>query len=310
MELTEEQLYFAKVQFQNKVLFGNAQRYESLFVSLMTKVDEDFRPIKPQGRKGDQGNDGFIPEKGRYFQVYAPEKYDEKVADAVKKVKADFDRIIKNWNEDYPITDFRFVFNDKYNGAYPDIEHALTEIRKSHKLVTAKPFLAKDLEREFFKLSKTDIHDVLGGIIPRSDFIQDIDYAALTGVLQHLVDSRAPIRDATRNVVPGFEAKIKFNDVHRAAPFLITGNYQNSAVDDYFDMHGDYTRSFIRDYMARAYQVSRADSAVKTNTTKGDRTFFKLLDEITPDASAQVQDAAIVLIAYFFEKCDVFEEPI
>ena len=41
----------------------------------------------------------------------------------------------------------------------------------------------------------------------------------------------------------------------------------------------------------------------------GDRVFFLLLNDIVPGATKQVQDAAIVLIAYFFEKCDVFEDP-
>jgi hypothetical protein len=37
--------------------------------------------------------------------------------------------------------------------------------------------------------------------------------------------------------------------------------------------------------------------------------FFRLLSDLAPGATKQVQDAAIVLIAYYFEKCDVFQEP-
>jgi hypothetical protein len=59
------------------------------------------------------------------------------------------------------------------------------------------------------------------------------------------------------------------------------------------------------------YEAARV--YVNTNVTAdippGDRVFFHMLNVVAPAATKQVQDAAIVLIAYFFEKCDVFEDP-
>jgi len=37
--------------------------------------------------------------------------------------------------------------------------------------------------------------------------------------------------------------------------------------------------------------------------------FFDVLNSVVPDNSKRTQDAALVLMAYFFESCDIFEDP-
>ena len=169
--LAAEQLYFARVMFENRIRASTGQKYQDLFVSVMTKRNPDFRPVKPQGRIGDQGNDGFEPVDGRYYQVYAPEDPAARTGTAAKKVIDDFAKLKKYWEEDAVIVDYRFVFNDRYQGAYPEIEHALSELKKEHGLEVSQPFLAKDLEREFMELSTSDMQAVLQAVIPRPEFM-------------------------------------------------------------------------------------------------------------------------------------------
>jgi len=309
--LTPEQKRYAHAMFQVRIYQSNGQRYEDLFVSVMTRRDARFRPVKPQGPIGDQGNDGFIPEEGRYFQVYAPEDPQIKVDNAAAKARDDFGKLKEHWESDAPIVDFRFVFNDKYQGSYPTVEHALAELQREHGLETAKPFLAKDLEREFWRLSSSDKEAVLATVIPRPQYIEDIDYVALTEILQHIVDNQIPIPAEGLSAVPDYDQKMQFNDIDTATDLLRVGNFQNAAVDQYFDQHGEFTRTDIRNRLAHSYEAVRAEETEESSadTRSGDRIFFRLLNEIAPDATKQVQDAAIVLIAYFFEKCDLFEDP-
>jgi len=307
-ELTIEQQVFARVMFVNKVLSANGQAFENLFIQVMTRRDSRFRPVKPQGSIGDQGNDGFIPEEGRYFQVYAPENPKESIGKAAEKARDDFGNLKAHWQSDTPITDYRFVFNDKYQGAYPTVEHALVNLKREHELQIAMPFLAKDLEAEFRELPTLHKIDIVG-VIPRPEFIEDIDYAAMTSILQHLVDNQSPIPAQGLPQVPDFVRKIEFNDINEAATLLRIGNFQNAAVEEYFDRHGEFTRTDIRNRLATAYGNARQESDTEEISRTGDQVFFELLNQIVPNPAKQVQDAAIVLIAYFFEKCDVFEEP-
>lgn len=310
-QLTPEQRRFTHVMFQNRIYRSIGQRFEDFFVAIMTRRDPRFRPIKPQGRIGDQGNDGFNPDEGRYFQVYAPEDPTERVDRAAQKAKDDFGKLRRHWEKDSIIIDFRFVFNDKYQGAFPTVEHALAELKQLHSIAIAMPFLAKDLEAEFWLLSTADKEAVLEMVIPRSQYISDIDYGAFTEILQHLVDNQNPLPNDGPPAVPDYDNKIRFNGIDTASSLLRVGNYQNAAVDHYFDCHGQFTRKDVRDRLSHSY----IDAAAKDRESKleregaGDRIFFRLLNDIAPGARKPAQDAAIVLIAYFFEKCDVFEDP-
>lgn len=306
-DLTHEQIHFARVMFQNKILVSDGQRYEDLVVSVLTRRNPGFRPIKPQGRIGDQGNDGFIKEEGKYYQIYAPEQPQDKVTDAVNKAKDDFEKLKSYWEADASVTEYRFTFNDKFKGAYPEIEHALSEMKEQYALTVCEPFLAKDLEREFMLLPRDEMHAVLGSVIPRRRDIRDIDFAALTEILKHLVDNPSPISGAVL-VVPNFDKKITFNGIEQAGCLLAVGNFQNAAVEQYFNRHGQFAKTEIRDSLASRYQAAKEDPATG-DTPHGDTIFFRLLESIVPNASKEVQDAAIVLISYFFETCDVFEDP-
>lgn len=310
-QLTAEQRRYAHVMFQNRIYRSSGQRFEDFFVAIMTRRDHRFRPVKPQGRIGDQGNDGFIPEEGRYFQVYAPEDPADKVDTAAKKARDDFAKLKKHWDADSRIVDFRFVFNDKYEGTYPTVEHALAELKRLHGLDTAKPFLAKDLEAEFWLLSTADKEAVLEMVIPRSQHISDIDYGAFTEILQHLVDNQQAFSNDGPPTVPDYESKLLFNGIDTAASLLRVGNYQNAAVDLFFDRHGQFTKKDIRDRLAKSYNdaVEKVSEMRIQQERMGDQVFFRLLNDIAPNSGKPTQDAALVLIAYFFEKCDVFQEP-
>lgn len=95
----------------------------------MNKYDSEFTPIKTQGNIGDRKNDGYIPSKGIYYQVYAPERID--ATEAINKIENDIDGLIKYWNDVCPIKEYNFVINDKYKGAYPTINAKILEVGKN-----------------------------------------------------------------------------------------------------------------------------------------------------------------------------------
>ena len=69
-------------------------------MSIMTKADPNFEPVKAYGNIGDMKNDGFDRFTGTYYQIFAPEDItkDKTIYDAVKKFKTDFDGLYNKWN--------------------------------------------------------------------------------------------------------------------------------------------------------------------------------------------------------------------
>lgn len=66
--------FWARMRLE--ILRSNGVEYQRLFETVMElSYPEKFRKVKPWGRKGDGGNDGYIPERGEYYQVYAPREH-------------------------------------------------------------------------------------------------------------------------------------------------------------------------------------------------------------------------------------------
>jgi len=148
---------YLRLQFWNKVYQKNATEFQSFFEDVMEKAYLDFQKIRPYGKKGDRGNDGYRPDSGIYYQVYAPMKPFEKEADAAKKLREDFDKLKTAWDQISKIKAFYFVFNDKGFGVSIEIERALAELKDANPHINFKKLVAKDLEDIFFTLKRDQI---------------------------------------------------------------------------------------------------------------------------------------------------------
>jgi hypothetical protein len=83
-------------------------------------------------------------------------------------------------------------------------------------------------------------------------------------------------------------------------------------LEEYFNANSKFIRQEVRDRLKGLYDE------VKSLDLQGgtDGQLFHILNQITPTLSntnnrlmKELQDAALVLMAYFFEFCDIFEEP-
>ena len=155
MELIDKN--YLRLQFWNKVYQKNGTEFQSFFEDIMQKAFTDFRKIRPYGKEGDGGNDGYRPRDGIYYQAYAPKNPNEKEAEAARKLKKDFQNLKTNWDEISKIKLFYFVFNDKGAGVSIKLENALAELKNNNGNIEFEMLLPKDLEGIFLKLENDEI---------------------------------------------------------------------------------------------------------------------------------------------------------
>ncbi len=148
---------YLEIQFRLKIHEKSATEFQSFFERIMQEVFPDFQKIRLYGNQGDGGNDGYRPEEGIYYQVYAPKDPNEKEAEAARKLKRDFEKLKKNWNQISEIKTFYFVFNDKDLGVTIELEKALAELRTANPEIEFDLFLPRKLEEMFFTLKKENI---------------------------------------------------------------------------------------------------------------------------------------------------------
>ncbi len=304
--MNQQEKRIAHLIFINRILVSDGQTYEDFFVEVMTKHNPNFEPIKPQGRMGDKKNDGFDKTTGTYYQVYAPEDLTKRENKTLSKLEEDFDGLYKNWNYISPLKTFRYVLNDKYKGAFPSVHEALSKLESKYK-VDCKTFLNKDLENIFWEISDNKITSIIG-FLPVADLISNIDFTALREVVEFIMKIEIDFRKESRPINLDFHDKIMFNNLSESpATLLKVGSYQKGNVDEYFQLKSDFTKEDLRQRFVELYNDGR--NSIQDEEGKNDAIFFYIMYNSSPQRTKSIYDAVIVLMAYYFEYCDIFEPP-
>lgn len=317
--MNTQETVISRIMFKAKVLAADGQQFEDLFVAVMGHARPDFRPIKPQGKFGDRKNDGCEPTVGRYYQVYAPEDATSKESESVKKIETDFAGLNNYWGTLHAtgIQEFFFVLNDRYKGAFPTTHKALSNIQKNNGLQKADVFLCKDIENVIFgELSDDQIQTVIG-YIPDVSMIVKVHYGILTEVVGHILKNIPNKAVPGKLISPEFEIKLTFNDLSAAAPYLKAGSIQSSAVESFFERNSDFALQAVRQSLNDMYMDATQEGFIANpniGLTAQDQMYFHILSSATPTVGngqfPAAQRAVQVLLSYFFESCDIFEEPV
>ncbi len=307
--MNNDKQYIARVQFKNKVLSSHGQAYEDLFIRVMQASDNGFRPVKPQGREGDQKNDGFNKSKGKYYQVYAPEDLSDKEKKSLKKLKDTFTGLYNYWQEISPIKEFYFVVNDRFQtGVFPSVEKELAEIEKEYS-IKAEPFLSKDIEDIFLSLPENEIIDILGGYLPDYNNIEDIEVSVLGEVIDFLVNFKFKPSEITFPDELNFDKKIRFNKLSKTyGSLLISAFHQDYIISEYFSYNSKFTKEDLKVVFSNFYKECLIEISDDLEE-KSDLVFDFILRKASPRKVKAISDAVLILMAHYFESCDIYEEP-
>lgn len=320
--MTTQQKALYRLMFKAHLSTLSGMAFQNFFTEIMQYANPNFSPVKPQGKQGDWKNDGHDPVAGIYYQVYSPEQLNE--SDAISKLEKDFAGLLSYWggnNAVYPngVQKFQLVINDHYRvtpGGYPTTIAALERLGREHNLVESKLFLAKHLEEVLLGLDDDKIISVLG-FPPNPADINVLSFSLVNEVIKHIVEQATP-RTLTQSLVdPDFEEKIIFNRLAATCSLLQDANYRRGSLEDYFIASSTFARQEVRNCLNGVYEVSKTLGFQDENgLTESDQQLFHVLKEITPTLpnknqrlEKELQDAALVVMAYFFESCDIFEEP-
>ncbi|MDP1596914.1 MAG: hypothetical protein Q8L70_08655 [Methylotenera sp.] len=314
--MNSQEKLLARVFFKNKVLLANGQAFEDLFTQIMTYSRPGFQPVNPQGKIGDRKNDGFESALGRYFQVFAPEDSTIKESATTKKIKTDFAGLHKHWqSQGVGIKEFYFVLNDKYNGAYPTTQTALNDLKTAYPtLDVADKFLCQHLEAELFLINDEQISYVVGGVLDPNN-IGTVDYEILSEVLTHIRDLPPLPFIPGKLIAPILDEKIVFNGLVATRALLENSWHQCGVVDDYFKFESNFAKMELRDKLNALYVDAKLNNQSALDSDRGDLIFIEILENMIPNdlnnpTRKLYREAAAIIMAAFFDSCDIFEEPI
>lgn len=274
---------------------------------------QDFVEVRPQGRAGDGGNDGYLPADGHYYQVYGPVDPADKVTAAAKKLVDDFGKLKASWTQVTPMRAYSFVFNDKYEGTFAEIALALAAIEKGNSPVQCRPMVAAHLEDLFLSLPHEKMQDVLDTILPTGTPTARLDFAALREVIEHIMNSPASAVDTRFGELPTVDLKIQLNNLNACwADVLRHGVRQAGLIDRYHSRNSTFRRQELKEHLVEQYRKARdhvrAVPAIAPELSREDVVFAAFRESVLPKgATVATANALDTLIGYYFEACDIFD---
>ncbi len=296
--MNSQEKALARKLFKLKVHEAKGQAFEDLFVSIMNYAESDFRSIKPWGNIGDRKNDGYVKSKGVFYQVFAPLEILTSYSKVIGKLEKDFAGLLRQWAS---IHEFYFVVNDTYLGVNADCEQAIQAIKQTHGLRRAGFKTASNLEDLLFSLSDDQIMAV-AGYLPDPATIQ-LDYSVLSEVIAHLIQLPLHKTSVDKVVYPDWDEKILFNGLNGLeAEYLNSGWLQRGSLDEYLNNQSAFFAEALKKKICEVYLKHKGASS-------GSDLFWKMVGAISPRTESHVQAASIVLMAKYFETCDIFREP-
>lgn len=305
--MNNSEIYISRLLFKNKILVADKQAYEDIFIKVMENLNLNFQPVKPQGSYGDRKNDGFDKTTGTFYQVYAPEQLTKAIKTAETKLIEDFNGLKTYWEkEGFEIKKFYYVIHDKYKGTYPSILAILEKIAKENGIHT-DVYRNFHLEDDCLKLEHTKIVDIVGWYPDPLD-VQEPDFTIMREVVNHLLEIDTPVIPETIPNNPNFDSKLGFNGLSaEVSVFLNAGRIQHHTVKDYFELNSEFTKEDLRQIFSNLYEDGLSE--IPNGPTKNDELFVFIAERASPKKTAPYYTVTYILMAYYFEYCDIFETP-
>ncbi|MNL13705.1 hypothetical protein D3C87_1346210 [compost metagenome] len=211
------------------------------------------------------------------------------------------------WEErNFKVKRFNYAVKDDYRNVYPLLYTNAKKISEKYK-IECEIITCKNVEDVFIKLSDENIFNVIG-IIPDPLNIENVEYDILHEVIGFLLNSKTPRILENIPVLPDFDKKILFNSLSKiTADFLNAGQRQGFVIKEYFELNSKFFKEELRQIFNNIYK--QALSEIPESETKNDEIFQYILDKSSPKDNFAYYNAVYILMAYYFEYCDIFETP-
>jgi len=289
---------YLEQRFENAFLRAKGDEFQTFFEKLMgLAYKADFMACRPWGNRGDRKNDGFLKSERRLFQVYAPNEMTE--AKAISKIQEDFEGAKAYWGKHFD----KWVFaHNAVDGLPPHVQKLLLDFESQNPGIIVEPWALEEFRVVFRKLTLDDKQSWYG-LVPTEETKAILGFKDLQVVLNSIARRSVPTSQPVKDVPKG---KIEANALSESVTSLLkAGMSKAPLVKDFFDQWHDIT---LGERIAKAFRA-------KYEELRGKSPPNQIFSEIQDWAGGGTRGtpehelAVLTVIAYFFERCDIFEEP-
>ena len=296
--MDEVQAAFYRLLFRNAFLEKKGAEFQDWFVRLAGRAfGPDFEAVRPYGKRGDLKCDGRLVSTRTIFQCYAP--YEMKEAPLNSKIEQDFVGACESWGGD--MAEWILVHNDQ-RGLPASSGQLLQRLREDRLEVTIEVWTEPALQELADGLPLAD-QQALFGFAPSKSGLETLAMADLQPVIHQLQfmdpePGEEPLTPPSRN-------KLEKNRLSAdAAALLRLGRRKEALVETWFTKN---RRPDLGERIAEAFR--RRYVQLNDGTRSADQVFGQLQQYAGMGGEPPRQAAVLAVLSYFFERCDIFEDP-
>jgi hypothetical protein len=302
-EISIEQRYWWRIALELRLRQSNGSAFQDFFSLVMGQLHgDDFVRVRPFGKLGDKGCDGYLSSSGQLFQCYGALNGETKqVAKLTKKMIDDFGTaatklamIMHEWH----------MVHNLIEGIPTEALTTLRALESANSKIKFGFIGFEGFVERLFKLTPEQIVHLLGPAASQTD-AKNLDIT----ILRKLVNDLAAAADAAQpeavDLRPVPVDKLAFNQLPNHWKSLISGGWINAPiVTSYFERHPDpLAGDKIAALFKGKYNYFKAQHLAPSEIMAA---LFELVTGIG-NVLPQQQVAAQALLAFLFENCDIFE---
>jgi len=292
-----QQAYYDQ-KFENAFLRAKGDAFQKLFERLMGfAYKADFMACRPWGKQGDRKNDGFLNSERCLFQVYAPNEME--AVKAIAKISEDFDGAKAYWGELFN----KWVFaHNAVDGLPPHVQKLLLDFEQANPGITLEPWCLEEFRLVFHLLTGDDLL-IWFGEAPTAETKAKLGFKDLQVIFENLAGQSVDPGQQVKEVPRG---KIEANALSDSvATLLKEGMVKAPLVTRFFEQWHD---NMLGEHIAKSFRA-------KYESLRDDFTPNLIFSELQTWAGGanrgtpEHELAVLTIMAYYFERCDIFEEP-
>lgn len=290
--------YYEKT-FENEFLKSKEYSFQDFFSEVMEKCHpNDFQRVRPWGKIGDMKNDGYLKSQRKLFQVYAPNELS--AHKTICKIEEDFYGALPFWEKYFD--NWVFVHNSR-SGLGPEVTMKLLELEKANQRIKIEHWGFEELRQKIFSLNYNDLVSLLGHAPSNKDML-NIGFEDLKVILETIARQQ-PIEEL--DLRPVSHEKLYANGLSDNVEIMLKAGMKKAnhverfLAQCYDPILGDEIASTFKNKYKELKQAENSPDLIFTKLQE----FAGGTQRGTPKHEASV----LAVMAYLFEKCDIFENP-
>lgn len=286
---------------------SNADAFQTFVNQFFGRVHGDaFVPIRPQGRRGDKGLDGFLAPGGTVYQCYGASNGESKDPDYVsKKMVKDYAKALA---ANIGMRSWKFTHN-LVGGLTPGMLSTLNDlvVKGQADGVEVGHFGIEGFRAMMRDMNEDDRGDILGFMDAA-----DVDHSKFSEVIEDVISDL--IARFNKDVDPPDDKwlvpadKMDFNDIpkvwrKRMVSYAALASEVEEAINAYDKADGidSISVGIGKMYVELKYQGLSANDILF-------ELYSSIIGDITSATSAYREPAAMAVLAAMFETCVIFEQ--